>query len=169
LNVAVNLSVLQFKQHDLIETINRILKETGLEPYYLELEITESIVMENVDFNIMMLRKLTEMGPQISLDDFGTGWASISYLKYFPLDNLKIDQSFVRSITTDYKDAAIVSSIIDMAHKLNLKVTAEGVETEEQLAFLKQRQCDNMQGYLFSKPLLAQEFEKIFTQDKSLY
>lgn len=169
LSVAVNLSVLQFKQHDLIETINRILKETGLEPHYLEIEITETVAMDNVDYNIMVLRKLREMGVQISLDDFGTGYSSISYLEHFLLDNIKIDQSFVHSITMNHNNAAIVTSVIDMAHRLNLKVTAEGVETEEQFVLLKQRQCDNMQGYLFSKPLPVNEFEKILTQDKSLY
>lgn len=166
-HVAVNLSARQFQQQNLVETVTRVLKETGLEPHYLVLEITESIAMQNVDFTIVMLRHLEEMGIHISIDDFGTGYSSLSYLKYFPLDTLKIDQSFVRDLTTDPNNTAIVTTIIAMAHSLKLKVIAEGVETQEQLAFLKQQQCDGIQGYLFSKPLPAEAFEKILMRDVS--
>jgi len=165
LNVAVNLSMLQFRQRDLVETVDKILKETGLEPQCLELEITETMAFKNSNYNIIVLHKLRKMGVKISLDDFGTGYSSISYLKYFPLDNLKIDQSFVNNIFVDDNNAAIVVSIIDLAHRLNLKVIAEGVESEEQLEFLKHQKCDEMQGYLFSKPLPGEEFEKILQEN----
>ncbi|MDI3547347.1 MAG: hypothetical protein PWR10_999 [Halanaerobiales bacterium] len=166
-HVAVNLSARQFQQQNLVETVTRVLKETGLEPHYLELEITESIAMQNADFTIVMLRHLEEMGIHISIDDFGTGYSSLSYLKHFPLDTLKIDQSFVRDLTIDPNNKAIVIAIIAMAHSLKFKVIAEGVETQEQLAFLKQQQCDGIQGYLFSKPLPAEAFEKILMRDVS--
>ncbi|MBA1334160.1 MAG: diguanylate cyclase/phosphodiesterase (GGDEF & EAL domains) with PAS/PAC sensor(s) [Firmicutes bacterium] len=165
--VAVNLSVRQFQQQNLVETVARVLKETGLEPHYLVLEITESIAMQNADFTIVMLRKLEEMGIHISIDDFGTGYSSLSYLKDFPLDTLKIGQSFVRDLTTNPNNAAIVTAIITMAHSMKLKVVAEGVEAQEQLVFLKQQQCDEIQGYLFSKPLPTEAFEKILAQEVS--
>ncbi|NSW91406.1 MAG: EAL domain-containing protein [Firmicutes bacterium] len=169
LHMAVNLSALQFRQHNFVGTVENILNETGLEPCYLELEITESIVMKDVRLNSEVLRKLREMGVRISLDDFGTGYSSLCYLKHFPVDNLKIDRSFVRSIAVNQQDTAIISAIVDIAHKLNYKVTVEGVETEEQLIILKQQQCDNIQGYLFSKPLPAREIKKLLKENKRLY
>jgi diguanylate cyclase (GGDEF)-like protein/PAS domain S-box-containing protein len=153
LYVGVNLSARQFKQHDLSQTIAQILRETGLEAKYLHLEITESSIMDNAEATILVLQKLKALGVHISIDDFGTGYSSLSYLKRFPVSTLKIDQSFVRHITSDPADAAISTAIIAMAHSLNLLVTPEGVETEAQLDFLRSYHCDAIQGFLFSRPL----------------
>jgi diguanylate cyclase (GGDEF)-like protein/PAS domain S-box-containing protein len=166
LRVAVNLSARQFQQRNLIETVARVLKETGLDAHWLQLEITEGVAMQDADLTIAVLRDLRAMGVQISIDDFGTGYSSLSYLKRFPIDVVKIDRSFVRDITVDESDAAIATAVIDIAHNLKLKVIAEGVETEEQLAFLKKRRCDEMQGYLFSRPVPAREFHKMLAQVK---
>ncbi|TCV81240.1 putative bifunctional diguanylate cyclase/phosphodiesterase [Sulfurirhabdus autotrophica] len=159
LHIAVNLSVRQFSQKDLIDTISRILNETGLEPYLLELEITESLLMDNKESNIAILTNIKNMGVRISMDDFGTGYSSLSYLKRFPIHTLKIDQSFVKGITTNADDAAIAGAIINLAHSLRLNVVAEGVETQEQHDFLLQNDCNQAQGYLISRPLPAAEFE----------
>ncbi len=155
--IAVNLSARQFHQRDLVTTVKQILEETGLASEYLELEITESVAMEDADYTIEILHQLREMGVYIALDDFGTGYSSLNYLKRFPLNIIKIDRSFIRDLTTNSNDAAIATAIISLAHNLNLSVIAEGVEIEEQLAFLKLQQCDNMQGFLFSKPLPVEE------------
>lgn len=160
LRVAVNLSARQFRQHDLSAKISQILDETGLEPQYLELELTESSIMQSADSAAGTLGELREKGIEISIDDFGTGYSSLGYLKRLPIDTLKIDQSFVREMTTEPDSAAIVQAIIALAHNLNLKVVAEGVETEEQMRFLHLLRCDQAQGYLFSKPLPAEEFEQ---------
>lgn len=162
--VTVNLSACQFQQHNLVETVARVMSQTGLEPRWLELEITESALMQDMDLAIKTLQDLKEMGVRISIDDFGTGYSSLNYLKRLPVHALKIDRSFVRDITANPEDAAIVSTVIVLARNLNLKVIAEGVETEEQLAFLQQHQCCEMQGYLFSKPLPAEEFAKLLRQ-----
>ncbi|MBE0599614.1 MAG: EAL domain-containing protein [Desulfuromonadales bacterium] len=151
--VAVNISGRQFREADFVDRVDRILEETGLEPRYLELEITESVIMENVGKTIMTLTDLKMRGIFLSIDDFGTGYSSLSCLKQFPLDILKIDRSFVRDVTSDPNDAAIASSVIALAHSMGLKVTAEGIETPEQLQFLQLRGCDLGQGYLFSRPL----------------
>lgn len=161
LRIAVNLSPRQFQQENLIEQVRRALDESGLEPRYLDLEVTESSIMKDAALTIEILRGLKEMGIQISIDDFGTGYSSLSYLKRFPIDVLKIDRSFVRDSSTDAGDAAIVMAIITLAHSLNLKVIAEGVETEEQLRLLRLLRCDEMQGYLFSVPLPAEEFKQV--------
>ena len=161
ISVAVNLSARQFRQPDLAEMVAAILGETGLDPACLELELTESLVMQDVEKTIATLSKLKAMGIKLSIDDFGTGYSSLSYLKRFPIDTLKIDQSFVRDITTDPDDAAIAKTIISMAHDMQLRVIAEGVETEAQKSFLQQRHCDEMQGYLFSRPLPAEMFETL--------
>lgn len=158
--VAVNLSAKQFEQEDLVEIINNVLEETGLEPQWLELEITESIVMKNFDFSIRMLNKLRKMGIHISLDDFGTGYSSLNYLKILPIDTLKIDKSFVDNIKLNCKDEIIAKALIELAHNLELEVIAEGVEHIEQLNFLKDQKCDKVQGFLFSKPVMPEEFEK---------
>jgi len=158
--IGVNLSARQFQQRNLLGTISQILQETGLDPQYLGLEITESIAMKNADFTIAALNELKKMRVHLSLDDFGTGYSSLSYLKRFPLETLKIDRSFVRDITTDPNDAAIVNAVIALAHSLKLKVVAEGVETEGQLAFLKDHSCDFVQGYIFSHPLSEENFLK---------
>lgn len=159
--VAVNISARQFQQPDFIDVVKKILKETKLDPQYLELEITESIAVEDIEHTIEVLNQLKEMNIQIAMDDFGTGYSSLSYLKRFAIDNLKIDQSFVRDIISNKNDQEIASTIIAMGNSLNLKVTAEGVETEEQLEFLKEENCKYIQGYLFSKPVPAEEFEKM--------
>ena len=161
LRIAVNISAHQFQKPNLVQTVAQILAETGLDPKHLELELTESAVMKNPESAIATLRELKSMGLQISIDDFGTGYSSLSYLKRFPLDILKIDQSFMRDATKDPNDAAIVRAIITLAHSLNLVVIAEGVETEEQLRFLRHLGCDEMQGFLFSRPVPADDFKKL--------
>jgi EAL domain-containing protein (putative c-di-GMP-specific phosphodiesterase class I) len=158
LRVAVNLSPRQFQDRELTTTVERILHETGLPATSLDLEITESTAMQNAELTLAILNSLREMGVRISMDDFGTGYSSLSYLKRFPIDTVKIDQDFVRDLTKD--DAAIISAVISMARALNLRVIAEGVETEEQLAFLRREQCAEMQGFLYSQPLAAEEFEE---------
>jgi diguanylate cyclase (GGDEF)-like protein/PAS domain S-box-containing protein len=162
--VVVNLSVRQFAQKNLVATVGRILQEAELDPQHLGLEITESLLMENPVEAIRVLTALSDMGVQISIDDFGTGYSSLSYLKRFPIDKIKIDRSFVRDIATDPEDAAIVSAIIAMAHSLDCRVVAEGVETEDQLRFLRERGCDEYQGYYFSRPLPADELRGRFAE-----
>ncbi|MBI2912884.1 MAG: EAL domain-containing protein, partial [Chloroflexi bacterium] len=165
LRVAVNLSARQFLQSNLVQVVVRTLNESGLDPRYLELEITESVASQNADFAILVLRELRDMGVRISVDDFGAGYSSLSYLKDFPIHTLKIDRSFVRDLTTDPNDAAIASAIIALAHSLGLNVVAEGVETEEQLAFLKERQCDEFQGYLLARPMPAETLQKMLARN----
>jgi len=164
MRVAVNISVRQLQHENFVEMVQEILQETELEPQYLELEITESIALENLESNMKVINRLKQSGIKISLDDFGTGYSSLSYLKMIPLDTLKIDKSFVRDITTDSANEAIASAIITMAHNLKLNVTAEGVETQEQLTFLESQKCDHLQGYLFSKPLSADDLEKFIAK-----
>jgi EAL domain-containing protein (putative c-di-GMP-specific phosphodiesterase class I) len=168
ISIAVNLSARQFRQKDLVETIARVLRETGLEPRHLDIELTESMVMHNVESAVVTLGKLTAMGIKLSIDDFGTGYSSLNYLKRFPIDVLKIDQSFVRDIASDADDAAIARSIIALAHGLKLKVIAEGVETEAQLNYLALHHCDVIQGYYFSRPLSATACERFLLQGKKL-
>jgi EAL domain-containing protein (putative c-di-GMP-specific phosphodiesterase class I)/CheY-like chemotaxis protein len=168
LRVAVNLSARQFQQHDLLQSIAGILQETGLPPACLDIELTEGLVMDNVERAIDVLQGLKRLGVHLSVDDFGTGYSSLSYLKRFPIDLLKIDQSFIRDLTTDAEDAAIVRSVISLAHSLRMRVIAEGVETESQLAYLRRHGCDQMQGYLFSKPVRAEVFEELLLQGEGL-
>ncbi|HUO58079.1 MAG TPA: EAL domain-containing protein [bacterium] len=156
--VSVNLSARQFQQRNLVSTIAQILQDTGLDAHSLGLEITESIAMKNADFTISALNEFKKMGIHLSLDDFGTGYSSLSYLKRFPLEALKIDRSFVRDITTDPNDAAIVTAVVALAHSLKLSVVAEGVETEGQLSYLKNHDCDQVQGYIFSHPLSEENY-----------
>ena len=158
LTLAVNLSVTQLTQPDLVERVKEVLDETQLPPRLLELEITESGAMQNPENSIRTLYELKKIGLRISLDDFGTGHSSLSYLRRFPIDTLKVDQSFVRDIISDPDTAAIVTAIIAMAHSLRLKVVAEGVEFSEQAAFLKRNTCDQMQGYLIKPPVPADQF-----------
>jgi diguanylate cyclase (GGDEF)-like protein len=158
LKISVNLSARQFRQKDLIGMIERVLGETGLPPALLELELTESMLMHHAEETIGILTRLDEMGVRLAIDDFGTGYSSLSYLKRFPIHSLKIDRSFVRDISTDPDDAAIVTAIVAMARSLNLDVTAEGVETDEQAAFLRSLACHHAQGYHFGRPMSAQEF-----------
>lgn len=159
--IAVNLSSIQFKRADLQNVVERVLKETGIDPNYLELELTENVVMENVNSTIVTLNKLKNMGIMLTIDDFGTGYSSFSYLKKFPIDMLKIDLSFIRDIATNPDDVAIVSSIIAMAHQLRLKVTAEGVEDEEQLSIIRAKKCDEVQGFYFGHPVSAEKFTEM--------
>jgi diguanylate cyclase (GGDEF)-like protein len=167
-SIAVNLSARQFKQQDLVERVSRILKETELDSSYLELELTESMVMQNVEAAITTLNQFQTIGVKLSIDDFGIGYSSLNYLKHFPIDFLKIDQSFVRDITTNQDDAIIAKIIISMAHDLGLRVIAEGVETEEQKSFLCLHRCDEMQGYFFSMPIPAEEFEILLRERRCL-
>ncbi|HYD78961.1 MAG TPA: EAL domain-containing protein [Paucimonas sp.] len=169
ISVAVNLSARQFLQDELVDTVARTLRNTGLEARCLELELTESMVMNGAEHVIAKLRALKELGVQLSIDDFGTGYSSLSYLKRFSLDRLKIDQSFIRDIASDPDDAVITRSVIALGHSLNLKVIAEGVETAQQLEFLRQHQCDEMQGYYFSKALAVDEFTSMLRNDSRLY
>ncbi|MBU5441543.1 EAL domain-containing protein [Paenibacillus sp. MSJ-34] len=158
--VSVNLSVRQFLLQNLYEKVEHVLKKTGLDARYLDLEITESMTMD-VDRASHCLMELSKLGIRISIDDFGTGYSSLSYLKNFSINRLKIDRSFVRDIMQDPNDAAIVAAIIAMAHNLNLQVIAEGVETEEQLDFLKEHRCDEIQGYYYSPPVPVQQLEEM--------
>src|SRR5215211_1634769 len=162
IRMAVNISARQFHDQDLSQTVIRILHESGLAPNYLEFELTESSIMQNAEFAAGVLTRWKNLGINISIDDFGTGFSSLASLKRLPIDALKIDQSFVRDATTDQDDAAIVMAITTLAHNLRLKVIAEGVETEEQLRFLQLLRCDEIQGYFFSKPLPADALVSLF-------
>ena len=158
LRMAVNVSARQFRQRNLGLRIEKILMETGLDPALLELELTESAVMENPEEAILTLRQLKKMGITLSIDDFGTGYSSLSHLKHFPIDRLKIDRSFVKHVTRDHNDATIAEAIIALAHSMKLTVVAEGIEHSEQMEFMHQRHCDTMQGYYLSRPVTAEEF-----------
>ena len=155
--VAVNVSAVQFRHEGFRELVRRVLQETGLEPQYLELELTESLLLSNEDVMFDVLQDLKAMGLKLVIDDFGTGYSSLSYLRQFPVTKLKIDRSFIRDVAVNPDDAAITTAIVSMAKSLNLKVIAEGVEDEAQLAFLKEHGCDECQGYYFSRPLSVQD------------
>jgi EAL domain-containing protein (putative c-di-GMP-specific phosphodiesterase class I) len=159
--ISVNLSLIQFRQKDLAEMVKMVIAEVGFDPSLLTLELTEGAFMQDVEFTSSVLKKFTDIGISISIDDFGTGYSSLSYLKRFPVDNLKIDISFIRDIVTDSDTASIVTAIIAMAHTLNIKTIAEGVEKEEQWNILRLLRCDMGQGYLFSPPLPAKDAEKL--------
>lgn len=167
LRISVNLSARQFRDKTLIETVTQALDRTGLAPEYLELELTESL-LQNVDTAEVVLKELHGLGVHLSVDDFGTGYSSLNYLKRFPIDNLKIDRSFIRDVISNADDAAITDAIITMAHTLGIYVVAEGVETREQLAFLHQHRCDLIQGYYFSKPLAAEAFVELLNSGRKL-
>ena len=159
--MAVNVSAMEFRDAGFLEGLFAILDETGLNPEALELELTESVLMKSPEYVAAVLENLREKGVRVAMDDFGTGFSSLSYLRKLPLDTLKIDQSFVRQMTTSQGDASIVTAVIDMARGLNLRVVAEGVETVEQQAFLVARQCDEAQGYYFSKPVPGPQFARL--------
>jgi diguanylate cyclase (GGDEF)-like protein/PAS domain S-box-containing protein len=163
--VAVNISAVEFRHEAFLDGVALILKETGLAPRYLELELTESILMHDAESSAKVLEALKAMGVQLAIDDFGTGYSSLSYLKRFPIDTLKIDQSFMRDIATNADDATIVDAVIGMGRNLKQRVIAEGVETHEQLAFLQNRQCDVGQGFHFSHPLSAADFARLLVAD----
>jgi diguanylate cyclase (GGDEF)-like protein/PAS domain S-box-containing protein len=159
--MAVNISAIQFRDENFLEGIFTILKDTGLHPRFLELELTESVLMKHAESAESILKILRARGVQVAVDDFGTGYSSLSYLRKFPIDALKIDQSFVRQITAGPGETTIVTAVISMARSLKLRVVAEGVETKEQLAFLQAHHCDEAQGYYFSRPVLPQEFARL--------
>lgn len=167
MEVAVNVSALQISEGDLIDDIQRSLKAHQLESQWLEVELTEGSLMENTPHTIASLLTLRDIGVKISIDDFGTGYSSLAYLSRFPIDKLKIDIAFIREVTFNPQDAAIARTIIELAHSLNLQVIAEGVETREQLAFLTDNGCDQVQGYLFCRPLPARELEALLRDPRS--
>ncbi|MEN6437316.1 MAG: EAL domain-containing protein [Syntrophobacter sp.] len=166
--VAVNISSLQFRRESLVKTVTQSLEASGLDPSYLELELTESSIMKNMEDSARILAELKEMGLRIAIDDFGTGYSSLSYLKRFPLDVLKIDASFIRDIPLDQDNAAISTAIIAMAHSLNLKVVAEGVETMEQFSFLRKQGCDEVQGFLISPAVPSDEIVELLRKQESM-
>ena len=168
LRVSVNLSPRQFQQSKLVSQVTGSLAASGIDAASLDLEITESSAMQNAELTINTLLELKRLGLAISLDDFGTGYSSLNYLKRFPIDRVKLDQSFVRDMTRNPEDAAIVQAVISMAHTLKLVVVAEGVETEDQLAFLRKHRCDEMQGFLFSPPVEPEEFQKLLVRRQPL-
>jgi len=159
--MAVNLSVEQFRDPELVDTVARVLEETGLEPRYLELEITESATSYDLDYIIPILHELKKLGVSIAIDDFGTEYSSLSRLKVLPVDRIKIDMQFVQSITESDKDEAIAKTVVQLAKNLKLNVTAEGVETETQFQFFGNQMCDEVQGYYLFKPLPAPEVETV--------
>lgn len=168
MSVSVNLSVIQIQQPDFIEKVKSILKETGIKPSSLELEITENIIMEDFEFTNNILNHLRGLGIHISLDDFGKGYSSLNYLKQLEIDVLKIDKAFVDDITENSHQQAIVKAVIEMAHNMDITVVAEGVETWEQFEFLKSLHCDKVQGYLFSKPISVLEMEEMMKAKKKI-
>jgi len=157
--VSVNVSARQFKEKNLINRVVGALESSGLEARYLELELTESLIMQDVELAVATMKDLQSLGIQLSIDDFGTGYSSLSALKTFPVTRLKIDKSFVDGLLADENDRAVAGAVISLGQTLNLRVIAEGVETDAQAEFLRSINCDEMQGYLFSKPLPAQDIE----------
>jgi len=164
MRMAVNLSARQFRQDNLPALVADVIAETGIALHLLELEITESVAMDNPEETILHLRRFKEMGVELAIDDFGTGYSSLSYLKLYPVNRLKIDRSFVKDLETSPDDSAIAAATISLAHALGKKVVAEGVETEGQLKFLREQQCDIVQGYYYSRPQPAAEIA-VFLRD----
>jgi diguanylate cyclase (GGDEF)-like protein/PAS domain S-box-containing protein len=161
IEMAVNVSSVEFRNEDFLEGVRTILEETGLSPHYLGLELTESVLMQHAEFTVPVLKKLKAMGVRLAIDDFGTGYSSLSYLRQFPIDTLKVDQSFVNGINADTDDATIINAVINMGSNLKHRVIAEGVETVEQVAFLQAHGCDEGQGFYFSRPVPAPQFAKL--------
>jgi diguanylate cyclase (GGDEF)-like protein len=159
--IAVNISAMEFRDDKFLEEVFAIINDSGLDPKFLELELTESVLMKRAEATESILKTLRARGVKVAVDDFGTGYSSLSYLRRLPIDALKIDQSFVRQITTDPDETTIVTAVIGMGRSLKLRVVAEGVETQQQLAFLQQHECDEAQGYYFSRPVVPQEFAKL--------
>jgi EAL domain-containing protein (putative c-di-GMP-specific phosphodiesterase class I) len=159
--MSVNVSSMEFRNEDFLEGVFAALADTGLDPGFLELELTESVLMKHAESAASILKVLRARGVKIAVDDFGTGYSSLSYLRKFPIDALKIDQSFVRQITTNPAETTIVTAIVSMGRSLKLRVIAEGVETNEELAFLQTHQCDEAQGYYFSRPVLPGQFARL--------
>ncbi|MFN6528583.1 EAL domain-containing response regulator [Nostoc sp. ChiSLP03a] len=167
--VAVNLSAIEFNQPDFIHNVVNFISVNNIEPHDLELELTESMIMQDVNSAIATMSKLQSLGIKIAIDDFGTGYSSLIYLKNLPINTLKIDRYFIHNVANDSQKSAIAKALIQMAHNLNLDVVAEGVETEPELGFLRQYKCNSMQGFLFSRPLPAAEFENFLFTNKCLY
>jgi EAL domain-containing protein (putative c-di-GMP-specific phosphodiesterase class I) len=165
--MAVNISAIEFRSKDFIETIRAILKETKIDPQWLELELTESVLMKHAESTVSMLKSLKNIGVQLSVDDFGTGYSSLSYLRQFPIDALKLDQSFVQEISSTSTDAPIVSAVISMGNSLKKRVIAEGVETREQMDFLTAQGCEEGQGYYFNPPMVPDQFAALLVSDVS--
>jgi len=166
LRVAVNVSALQFASGALTSLVQNALAATGLAPQYLEVELTESVMMDKTESSMLQIAELRRIGVSISLDDFGTGFSSLGYLSRFTIDKLKIDQGFIRNITTDPRSAAITNASIALAHSLNISVIAEGVETEDQSDYLRKAGCDQIQGYLLSRPLPPEELAVLVGKNK---
>jgi EAL domain-containing protein (putative c-di-GMP-specific phosphodiesterase class I) len=162
--MAVNLSQVQLNDHHLAETVSQILRETNLQPELLEMEMTETVMMQNLQSGISILKELDALGIHLAMDDFGTGYSSLCHLRNLPIGTIKIHQSLIRELPAATDDLAIASAIISLAHNLRLQVVAEGVEREEQLEFLRHQACDKAQGFLFCKPVPAAELEKVLTQ-----
>ena len=160
MNVCVNVSARQFKERNFVSRVTSALQTSGLEAKYLELELTESLIMQNVDQAVATMAELQRLGVQLAIDDFGTGYSSLSALKTFPVARLKIDRSFIKELPNSANDRAVTTAVISLGKKLNLKVIAEGVETDEQIAFLRENKCDELQGFHFSKPIPASALEE---------
>jgi len=167
--MSVNVSAVQFRQANFVEIVCRVLKKTGLDPKYLEVEVTEGVLMADTQSSVTVLNELKTIGIRVAIDDFGTGYSSLSYLQRYPIDTLKIDRAFVSGIESRNEDAAITTTIVGLAHNLRLNIVAEGVETPEQMAFLNAVGCQELQGFLFSKPVCASEFEKFLTENGLLF
>jgi len=166
--LAVNLSARQFRQHNLVDVIAQALARHEIDPAMLTLEMTESAVMHDIEAAVVTVKELKALGVRLSLDDFGTGYSSLSHLKRFPIDHLKIDASFVRDVTSDPDSAIICDSIVGLAHGLKMTVIAEGVETQGQMQYLRGRQCDEMQGYYFSRPVAGTDFAQLLGNGQRL-
>jgi diguanylate cyclase (GGDEF)-like protein/PAS domain S-box-containing protein len=165
MQIAINVSAVELRTKNFAEGVRTVLKETGLEPRYLELELTETFLMQDTQSTAVVLEALKDMGVQIALDDFGTGYSSLSYMRRFPIDTLKIDQSFVRNLATNADDASIVSAVINMGSSLHMRVVAEGIETLEQLAMLREQRCPEGQGFYFSRPVIAEDIAPLLKRD----
>jgi EAL domain-containing protein (putative c-di-GMP-specific phosphodiesterase class I) len=168
ITISVNVSPRQFEEKRLVERVAQALSDSGLDPGYLELEVTESLIMRDLAQSVGKMRELEAMGISLSIDDFGTGYSSLSALKSFPIKRLKIDKSFVSELADDLDDQAIAMAVISLGHKLNLRVIAEGVETEQQCNFLRDNDCDEMQGYLFSAPVPASKIHSLLEEQARL-
>jgi len=164
IRIAVNVSAVELRANDFVAGVRMILEQTGLEPRHLELELTETCLLQDSSATISVLQALKHLGVGLALDDFGTGYSSLSFLKRFPIDTVKIDQSFVRDLATDANDAGIVSAVIAMGKSLNMRVIAEGIETRDQLDFLRNRGCPEGQGYYFSRPVAPAECSRILAE-----
>jgi EAL domain-containing protein (putative c-di-GMP-specific phosphodiesterase class I) len=165
--VAINVSAVELRAPGFVAGVRAVLEETGLEPHYLELELTESVLIEDARSVAEVLKELKDVGVLLALDDFGTGYSNLSHLKRFPIDALKIDQSFVRNLTADEDDAGIVTAVIEMGKSLHMRVVAEGVETRVQLEVLQEHGCPQGQGYYFCRPVLAEELGQLLGSDSA--